>query len=253
MWYLSFDKMKAADNRLYDCIKNTIIRQENQNLYKLLFISDFQNRSEINLMLLKYFLQEQNKRGIFISFDRPHQYILKLLEYNQIDKKNLMFIDAVSLISGEITPGTGRNVKFMKGPYQISLFKNLVARCFSSKKDSKQIVYLNEIDFIMIDDISALSIYNELNVVEDFINNLYTFVENMKTIVVALVMDANYNKEVYNIMSKHSDIEILINPSKNIVKIVKCQADNLNTTPFTIISKPNPCPLAKAKSKGVIV
>ena len=247
------DNVTAINDKLYGEITNIIFKMESLNHRKLLFISDFQFRTKMNLMLLKFFLEDKKQRGLFITFDRPHQYISKILKNHNIDQEKLTFIDAVSFISGEVSQGRGKSVRFVRGPYQIGLFKNLVGRCFNSKDVSKQIVDIKDIDFIMIDDISALSIYNEMDEVKEFIENFYGFVDSLDTFVVALAMDANYNKEVYKVMSQHCEVEVLVNPSKFLVKVIKSKNNSLSKGGFDIIPKPKLNLTAKRKAKDVIV
>ena len=67
---------------------------------KVLVVSRYTERMRVNICLLKFFLHEMKQKGIFITIDRPHQYTASLLTLHGISQDNLVYIDAVSRISG---------------------------------------------------------------------------------------------------------------------------------------------------------
>ncbi len=210
--------MIQSNKEILAGIGKTIYSMEGSSQKNLMVITDYANRGLINLQLLKFFLQERKQTGVFITFDRPHQYISKLLKYNNINQEELTFVDAISLISGETSQSNGINVQFMKGPYQIGIFRNLVARGFGSEGKSRPEIELKNLDFIMIDDIAALTVYNDMASVKDFITTFLSTVEQLNTFLVALVIDANHNKEIYSMVHQYCDREVLVNVSKSTVK-----------------------------------
>lgn len=237
---------------MYNKIANLIYRVEGKESRKIMITTEFQFRTRMNLMLLKFYLLERKARGLFITFDRPHQYMSRLLDINKINQEKLTYIDAVSLISGEVSQGTGKNVRFVKGPYQIGLFKNLVGRCFNPTDPSRQIVDINNIDFIIIDDITALSIYNEHEEVEEFVDNFFAFSDSLNTFVVALALDAKYDGDIYNLMGEYCDDEILVDPANNTVRLSASKKKGRKATSgFDMI--PRPVTTANRIIKDVIV
>ena len=97
----------------------------------------------------------------------------------------------------------------------------------------------------MVDDITALTVYNDNASVKDFITTFLSTVEQMNTFLVSLVIDANHNKEIYSMVHQHCDREILVNVSKSTVK------ETLNRTKENKKSSiTNPMPVFRAK--GVI-
>lgn len=184
---------------------------------KLLMVTDATNRTLINVAMLNHFLRVQGSSGIFITFDRPHQYIKKLLDINNINYDKLTFIDAISIISGNPSGQDSSMVKFINGPYKINLFDDFVARSYS-RNGSGQEVNLDKLDFIMIDDISALCLYNKDSDVKNFIINFFSKVDGLDAFIVAFTLDANYNKELYQFIREHCEKEIFINPDKELVK-----------------------------------
>lgn len=246
--------MYGIDDKLLTEIGRKISSMEKNNERKLLLLSNISNRTKINLVLLKYLLQNKKKTGLFITFDRPHQYISKLLKLNNITQENLFYIDAVSLISGESSKHGGINVKFMNGPYQISIFKNLVGRGFGPERKMTPAIDLKDIGFIMIDDISALEVYNDSSAVKEFVCNFYSVVDNLNTFTVSIVLDANYHKELYAIIGEFSDIELTVDPSNLLINEKKVEelseksvGEIISTTP-TIRKR-----RVRNRAKGVIV
>ena len=196
-----------------EIIKTMNVKKQN----KLMMVTEATNRTMVNILLLNHFLKEEEASGVFITFDRPHQYIKKILEIRGIDHSNLTFIDAISLISGETAVQDDSSSLFMNGPYRIPLFHDLVARCYSNDRHKKQID-LKKMSFIMIDDISALSLYNKEENVKRFILDFLSHIEALDAFIVSFVLDDNYNKELYTFIKKYCDREVFIDPDENIIK-----------------------------------
>ena len=197
-------------------IGEIINAMNNNKENKLMMITKATNRTMVNILLLHHFLNKEGASGVFITFDRPHQYIKKILEIQGIDHSNLTFIDAISMISGETVVQGDSSILFMNGPYRIPLFHDLVARCYSNDRHKKQID-LKEMSFIMIDDISALSLYNKDDTVRKFIRDFLSHIDPLDAFIVSFALDDNYNKELYTFIKEYCDTEVFINPDENVI------------------------------------
>ena len=245
MWLFLVDNVIDTKEILMKGIGTVIKSMQNKEHRKLLMVTDATNRTLINVAMLNHFLRVQGSSGIFITFDRPHQYIKKLLDINNINYDNLTFIDAISIISGNPSGQDNSMVRFINGPYKICLFDDFVARSYS-KDGADQDVNLDELGFIMIDDISALCLYNKDSDVKKFIINFFTKVDGLDAFIVAFTLDANYNKELYRFVRRYCEKEIFINPDKQLVR-----ETSLNPTKEGSGSTKHP--LLKKKEYGSII
>ena len=208
-------------------ITKILYSSEMVNQRKLLIVSKYNERTRVNLILLRYFLQEMNLRGIFITVDRPHQYIGYLLKLHGIPQKKLLFIDTVSNISGENYSDKGSNVCFMDGPYQVGFLDEIIDNCYEAGDIPKSNVDLKEFDFILIDDIAALAKYTDYDKMKELINSYLTSINRLDNLTAPIVLDINKNKELYEILKNNCEKIILINIMKSIVKEIENQKSDV--------------------------
>jgi hypothetical protein len=161
----------------------------------------------VNLVLLKGLLEEKGNGGVFISVDRPHQYMVHLLKMHQIELDRITFIDVISRFSGDRKEGNG-NVGFVDGPFHIdSLPTALEDWTISNTAGSLD---LSDCGFVMIDNISALQIYNRIPAVELFIDNFIMAAKSSSNMLVPMVMDRQRNQSLYSSTQRLSDMEIKV-------------------------------------------
>ncbi len=208
-------------------VKNIIAQRlysmEGFDQRKVLIISKYTERTRINLLLLKFFLKERGRRGIFITVDRPHQYISYLLKLHNVSQKDLIYIDTVSIISGEgeFAYEQDNNVCFLNGPNKINSLQDLITNGFIDGGIPKHEIDLKKVDFILMDDVAALYKYNIDNKIEEFLFSYLSAIETMKNIMAPIVLDVNKNKSLYKIITNNCDKVLLVNLSKSIVKDLK--------------------------------
>ncbi|MDO9537843.1 MAG: hypothetical protein Q7J68_05955 [Thermoplasmata archaeon] len=184
---------------------------------KILVVSKSIERTRVNICLLKFFLHEMKQKGIFITIDRPHQYTASLLTLHGISQERLVYIDAISRISGE-TESNVSNVKFINGPYELDFLDEISSISFAAGAVNKHIINFEDIDFVLIDDIAALTKYQEDEGVKSMIESYISSVEKVKSLTAPIVLDINQNQFIYEILSDKCDRMLLINLSKSIFK-----------------------------------
>lgn len=161
----------------------------------------------INLVLLKGLMEEKGNGGVFISVDRPHQYMVHLLRMHQIEVEKITFIDVISRFSGDRKGGQA-NVGFVDGPFHIDTLPTALEDwTINSATESLD---LNDCGFVMIDNISALQIYNRNPAVELFINNFIMAVKSSSNMLVPMVMDRQRSQSLYSSTQRLSDMEIKV-------------------------------------------
>ena len=111
--YFGIETMKNMED-IINSLMAVLYSPEAVNNKKVLVVSKYTERTRVNLILLKFFLEEMKMRGIFITIDRPHQYIEYLLKLHGISQDKLLYIDVVSQLSGEILLHDDSNVFFME-------------------------------------------------------------------------------------------------------------------------------------------
>jgi hypothetical protein len=201
---------------------------------KVLVVSKYTERTRINICLLKFFLHEMKQKGIFITVDRPHQYTASLLTIHGISQENLVYIDAISRISGEVEANVS-NVKFINGPQDMNFLDDITSISYAAGAVKTQSIDLKDMDFILIDDIAALTKYQEMDGVKKMIDSYMSSVERLKDIVAPIVLDANRNRKIYEIITQRCDRFLFINLSKVIFKEMKKPIVARRVSPLTAI------------------
>ncbi|MBS3817263.1 MAG: hypothetical protein KGY76_06840 [Candidatus Thermoplasmatota archaeon] len=167
----------------------------------ILFDTSFTQIAKTNLLLLKGFLDIKDKKGYFVVLDRPHQYMAYLLHMHDVSQENIWYIDTVTHMSGQ-EKVEGDNVDFVEGPFHIEkLFE-----AFKPKGENQShFASPEEIDFVLIDNISSMLNYNSMDKVEDFIGSFRELIEESDAIVGGLVIDNESHPELNEVIRKHLD------------------------------------------------
>ncbi len=161
----------------------------------------------VNLVLLKGLMEDRGRQGIFISVDRPHQYMVHLMKMHQISLDDVTFIDVISRFSSDRKGGKAR-VGFVDAPFHIDSLPSALEK--SSDGCGSGIIPLEDCGFAMIDNIAALQIYNRNPSVELFINNFILTAKSHGSMLVPMVLDKSRHESLYRSAQKLSDVEIKI-------------------------------------------
>jgi hypothetical protein len=162
----------------------------------------------VNMLLLKALSNENGSSGMFISVDRPHQYMVHLLTMHQINVQGLIFIDAISQFSADLKAAPA-NVRFVDGPFHIDdlpgAIKEWTLRTNGSSIDLKGCA------FAMIDNLAALLTYNSFSAVESFLRDFVNVLSMNGKMVIPMVVDKERNQPLYEMARSLSKREVNIN------------------------------------------
>jgi len=162
----------------------------------------------VNMLLLKALSSENGRSGMFISVDRPHQYMVHLLTMHQINVQGLIFVDAISQFSADCKVAKA-NVSFVDGPFHIDdlpgAIKEWTLRANGSSID------LKDCAFAMIDNLAALLTYNSFSAVESFLNDFVNVLSMNGRMAIPLVVDKERNQALYEMAGALCKKEININ------------------------------------------
>ena len=113
------------------------------------------------------------------------------------------------------------NVKFINGPQEMNFLDDITSISYAAGAVKTQSIDLKDMDFILIDDIAALTKYQEMDGVKKMIDSYMSSVERLDGIVAPIVLDANRNRSIYEIITQRCDRFLFINLSKVIFKEMK--------------------------------
>lgn len=162
----------------------------------------------INLVILKTLVDELGRSGIFISVDRPHQYMAHLMKMHGVSMDGVTFIDIISRFSAESKRENAR-VRFVDGPFHINTLTDAISRM---RMDGENVIEgLEKRGFVMIDNIATLQIYNTNHVVELFINNFIFMAKTRGDIFIPLVLDSTKSSMLFESACSLADLILKVN------------------------------------------
>ena len=177
---------------------------------KLLFATNFMQIAKINLILLKALLEELDWRGFFITIDRPHQYIEHLMRMHCINYSKLNFIDTIARFSADNLTGMDirGNLRMLDSPFQIHLLPDMFDLNGTEVDLKVGKIYLDDVDFILIDNIASMLNYNEQGMVEQFLVNYLAKFEKARHIFVPVLIDRMSHSHLFEVARGLCDMEL---------------------------------------------
>lgn len=172
------------------------------------------NIATVNLLILKAWLEYLEKQGVFITIDRPHQYIEHLLKMHEIDYSKLAFIDMASSFGGDIK-GQKSDSATVCGPFSPMDLLDLIR--ITGLETPPLYLDLLRFDFILLDNINSLMIYNSSSSIRRFIQILLKLIKEADKIFIAFVMDPQLDRRLFDDLSKQSDICLDIDKNMDMV------------------------------------
>jgi hypothetical protein len=154
----------------------------------------------MNLVLLKGLLEEKGLRGIFVTVDRPHQYMAHLLRMHQVSIEGLVFIDAIGRFSADRKETLAR-AGYVDEPFHIDTLPDAIASMQSGDIPGLDV---NKIDFVMIDNLAALLPFNSYASVEAFVNNFISLMTTRWNALIPLVVDQERYGLLYETVLTHA-------------------------------------------------
>ncbi len=171
--------------------------------------------AKTNFFLLKGLLDLEDKKGYFMSLDRPHQNMAYLLNNHDINQENIWYIDTVNHLSRRKRVDR-ENVDFVNNAFQIEKLAGILEEKEGKRKDFGT---LENIDFVLIDNLSTVSNYNNIDKIQDFLSSFEDLIISHDNLIGCLVMDSDSNEELDRIVRKHV---------KNIINVKKLKEDIKN-------------------------
>jgi hypothetical protein len=179
-----------------------------EGINRVLFTVKYTQLTRLNLILLKLLLDERKRKGILVVLDRPHQYITHLLRLHNIGQNNISYVDTVSSLSG-FKPQQEASVNFVEGPFHL---ENLLKSLNTEKRieGQEKVFDVDTIDFIILDNISTMVMYNDIYQIKEFVASFTSLLEKYDSMFLAIAIDKNSHRQLYELIKQTCDKEIEI-------------------------------------------
>lgn len=123
-----------------------------------LLVTTAHQHNEIATGLTQMLTEDEGRNGVYITFNRPFEQIVKDFEAAKIDLSKVIFIDCVSKMAGRF-PGKKENAVFIDNPSSLEEIGMYAEKILARLPGDK---------FIILDSISNLMIYNDENSAREF-------------------------------------------------------------------------------------
>lgn len=170
---------------------------------RLLFTVRGPQISRINLSILRVCLSERKERGIFISIDKPDKHVKSILERQNISSDG-SYVDTGLKADwgheGIQSPMESRKkVLVVSGIFCPTLFLDSIDATMNQSPEAKERLNteLQDMNFVMVDNLSTLTIYNSQGKIQEFFKRFDKFLTDFPNLRAYLSTDRNINQETY--------------------------------------------------------
>lgn len=173
-----------------------IIKDEIANLpeeYVLLVVVTPKNYENVVLSFMQIFLNERKLFGTYITTNKPFRKILENFLRKRIKADNLFFIDCIT----KEAPGDSIDGIKVFSSQNVTEINVLLDKVIKQKKKGGE--------FIFLDSISTLLVYNDVKTVEKFVHALLERIYRWKTKGVFITVETAANRLVIENLSLFFD------------------------------------------------
>lgn len=166
----------------------------------ILVISDAKETLKININILKILMIGETS-GLYITINQPYKSLIKILKENNINIKNLFFIDCITeTIHGK--PERTRKCLFISSPKGLTELGIAVSEVLESIKKREK--------FMFMDSLSTLLIYNSAGSIAKFSHFLMNKIRLANVTGIFISIEKEMDKKLISQLSSFSDRIIMI-------------------------------------------
>jgi len=175
---------------------------------RFLFACRFTKSMKLNLLLLHHCLRVRNERGICISIDRPHSFIQFALKKMDVPQDGLIFIDAISRLTGQRSEGSV--VRFLAGGFSLPILDDLFSRAYVAEGAERHFVKMEDLNFLLVDNVNVMLQYCSMEKTRKLLSGLTDMVKKYTSMRTIFVLDPASGREIYDFLKPLSDRELSV-------------------------------------------
>ena len=167
----------------------------------ILIVSPKDRYESTNIEILKLLCNEEKSSGLYITFDKPYDLVSKTLHDAGVDTGKLFFIDLVTKTKKGSYERT-KNCLFIPSPKEISDLGIAIDESIRASKNKKE--------FLFVDSVSALCLYNSAGTAKKF-HHFLTIrmrIGNLQGILMSLPGETE--KEIISFLAQFCDKTISV-------------------------------------------
>ena len=181
--------MKGAEE--IESILSQELKDFNRNRI-IVFSINSENFKSAAQFAVSYLVEEKKFNGIYISLNEMSKALMSKLGTNNINVSKLHFIDCVS---EKADIGLRDNVTIVSGPKALSEISLAIT----------ELNYNGKYDFIFLDSVSTMLVYNKAETTEKFVHYLTSKMRSLNLIGIILAVEEENSKKIVPVISQFSD------------------------------------------------
>ncbi len=170
--------------------------------YIVLLVVDAKDYQEVTLEVIKYYTEDENMPGIYVTLNKPFETIKNIMKNAGIDTRMIIFIDTITKTAGGAVSKNDECL-FIGNPQNLTdlsvAMNDAVNALMSNKK------------FIFFDSLSTLLIYNQPDIVARFAHMLAGKMRVWKVRGVITSIEAEADSRVISQIGQFCDGIVRIN------------------------------------------
>lgn len=163
----------------------------------VLIVAPSRKIQEVDLFLLKHFLNTKKAFCVYVTVAKPYQTMLNILEKNKIKTDKIFFIDCITPVSAGGGMQRVGNCVFCQPQSLTNISITLTAALQSLPKESERV--------LVLDTISTLMLYNEAGTVTRFVHSLTGKMRQWGVKSIILTLEEETDKKVLSQLSQFVD------------------------------------------------
>jgi hypothetical protein len=175
---------------------------------RFLFTCRFTKTMKLNVLLLHHCLRVRNEKGICVSIDRPHSYMQFALKKLDVPQDGLIFIDAISKLTGQRSEGS--MVRFLADGLSLPILDDLFSRAYVAEGAERHFVKLEDLNFLLVDNVNVILQYCSMDKTRNLLSGLADMVKKYTSMRTIFVLDPGSNREIYDFLKPLCDRELSV-------------------------------------------
>ena len=164
--------------------------------YVVLFLVNINSYQRTTMEAIKYLSKEEGLPGVYVSVNKPYQSIKSSLLGEKIDIKTMIFIDAITSVSG------GEQLKdehclYLAGPENLTDFSISITEAISALNFKNK--------FLFFDSLNTLLVYNDVDSVARFFHFLASRVRQWQVKGLFVALDKKTDKAIISQIAQFCD------------------------------------------------
>lgn len=167
--------------------------------YIALLVVDAKHYQKANIELTRYFVEQENIPGIYVTLNKPFEILQRTFEQEGIDTRLILFIDCIAKPSTGTITKIG-NCLYITSPERLSDMSVAIEQAVGALPQENK--------FVFFDSLSTLLIYNNMGTVARFSHFLVSKIRAWKVKGVLILLRKDRDETLVNEITQFCDVRL---------------------------------------------